>query len=204
MDRPHVPDGPVLRYVPLMDILPHDWFLRPAPDVARDLIGAQLLVRGIGGRITETEAYTPDDPASHSFAGPRPRNSAMFGPPGLAYVYRSYGIHRCLNVVCTPGSAVLIRGMEPLVGLDAMAARRGLTDPLRLCRGPGCIGQALGLGPEDDGMDILQILSGPEAAVICGPRIGISRAVDLPWRFGLRGSRFLSRPFREQPGADRG
>ncbi|QUS36978.1 DNA-3-methyladenine glycosylase [Falsirhodobacter algicola] len=179
-----------------MERLPHAWFDRPAPEIARALIGAQLLVRGVGGRITETEAYAPDDPASHSFRGPTPRNRAMFGPPGLAYVYRSYGIHLCLNVTCQPGSAVLIRALEPLSGMEAMTARRGTQDPRRLCAGPGCIGQALALRIEDDGTDILTILPGPEVRIVTGPRIGISRAVDLPWRFGMAGSRFLSRPFR--------
>ncbi|MDB6452208.1 DNA-3-methyladenine glycosylase [Falsirhodobacter sp. 20TX0035] len=181
-----------------MTRLDPDWFARPAPIVARDLIGAQLLVRGVGGRITETEAYAPEDPASHSFRGPTPRNAAMFGAPGLAYVYRSYGIHWCLNVVCTPGSAVLIRALEPLAGLEVMAERRGVSDVRRLCNGPGCIGQALGLDGSDSGRDILTILPGPDMPVVAGPRIGITRAVDLPWRFGAKGSRFLSKPFREQ------
>lgn len=180
-----------------MDLLAPDWFHRPAPDVARDLIGAQLFVRNAGGRITETEAYTPDDPASHTFRGLTRRNATMFGAAGLAYVYRSYGIHWCLNVVCTSGSAVLIRALEPLAGLADMAARRGTDDPRRLCNGPGCIGQALDLGPQDDGADILTILRGPSVDVVSGPRIGITRAVDVPWRFGEKGSRFLSRPFRE-------
>lgn len=180
-----------------MTRLPHDWFDRPSPLVARDLIGAQLLVRGVGGRIVETEAYTSDDPAAHSFRGMTARNASMFGPPGRAYVYRSYGIHLCVNAVCHTGSGVLIRALEPLLGLEAMAQRRGTSDPLRLCRGPGCIGQALALTPQDDGQDILHILSGPPMDVVAGPRIGISRAVDLPWRFGARGSRFVSKPFRE-------
>lgn len=183
-----------------MERLPHSWFDRPASDVAFDLIGAQLLVRGIGGRIVETEAYTSDDPAAHTFRGPTARNRSMFGPPGRAYVYRSYGIHWCLNSVTARGSGVLIRALEPLSGLDAMKERRGLNDVLRLCRGPGCVGQALGLRPEDDGGDILTILRGPPVDVVTGPRIGISRAVDVPWRFGLRGSPFLSRPFREPHG----
>ncbi|WP_128255143.1 DNA-3-methyladenine glycosylase [Falsirhodobacter deserti] len=180
-----------------MERLPHEWFARPAPEVARDLIGARLLVRGIGGLITETEAYTADDPASHSFRGPTQRNASMFGPAGLAYVYRSYGIHWCLNVVCQPGSAVLIRALEPLWGLDEMAARRGTDDPRRFCSGPGCIGQALALGPQDDGTDLLHILRGPAVEIATGPRIGITRGIDVPWRFGAKGSRFLSRPFGE-------
>lgn len=175
------------------------WFDRPAPDVARDLIGCHLTVRGAGGRVVETEAYTPDDPASHSFRGPGRRNASMFGPPGLAYVYRSYGIHWCLNVVCRPGSAVLIRALEPMDGVEAMALRRGTDDPRRLCRGPGCIGQALALSAADDGQDILHIASGGPARIAQGPRIGITRAIDLPWRFGEAGSRFLSKPFREPP-----
>lgn len=181
-----------------MTRLPPEWFERPADMVARDLIGAQLLVRGLGGRIVETEAYAPDDPASHSFRGVTPRNAGMFGTPGHAYVYRSYGIHWCLNVVCTPGSAVLIRALEPLVGLEVMGERRGLQDVRRLCNGPGCIGQALGLDGADSGTDILTLLPGPDLPVVAGPRIGITRAVDLPWRFGAKGSRFLSKPFREQ------
>ncbi|WP_045391449.1 DNA-3-methyladenine glycosylase [Falsirhodobacter sp. alg1] len=175
--------------------LPHSWFDRPAPLVAHDLIGARLMLRGAGGTIVETEAYTLDDPASHSFSGIRPRNRAMFGPAGMAYVYRSYGIHWCLNVVCRPGDAVLFRALEPLCGIGQMATRRGLDDPRRLCAGPGRLGQALGIGPADDGTDILRIERGGDVQVMSGPRIGISRAVDQPWRFGLAGSRFLSRRF---------
>ncbi|WP_136683714.1 DNA-3-methyladenine glycosylase [Falsirhodobacter xinxiangensis] len=182
-----------------MTCLLPEWFDRDAPAVARDLVGAVLTLRGAGGRIVETEAYTQTDPASHSFRGPGLRNRSMFGPPGRAYVYRSYGIHWCLNVVCRAGEAVLIRAMEPTHGVTEMAARRG-TDALRaLCSGPGKLGQALGIGLDDDGGDLC-IDAGLPCAVIAGPRIGITRAVDVPWRFGEKGSPFLSRPFREHSG----
>jgi len=168
-----------------------------ALDLARRLIGATLLVRGAGGVVIETEAYGRDDPASHSFRGPTPRNRAMFGPAGHAYVYRSYGIHLCLNVVATPGEAVLIRALAPTIGLEAMAERRrGAV----LCAGPGRLAEALGITLADDGQlfdgDALSITL-PETAppLVTGPRIGISRAVDLPWRFGLDGAVGLSRPF---------
>jgi DNA-3-methyladenine glycosylase len=181
-------------------MLPENWFDRPAPDVAPDLIGAELVLRGCGGIITETEAYSPDDPAAHSFRGPSPRNAAMFGPPGRAYVYRSYGIHWCLNVVCGHGHGVLIRALEPRFGLALMAARRGTDVPRLIASGPGRVGQALGVGPEDnhtpfDAPDF-HIRPGAAADLLVGPRIGITRAADWPRRFGMKGSVYLSRPFR--------
>ena len=175
-----------------------------ATTVARRLIGMLLLVDGVGGRIVETEAYDRADEASHSHAGPTPRNAVMFGPPGHAYVYRSYGIHWCLNFVCREaghGAGVLIRALEPLAGIVTMQARRGLTDPRRLCAGPGRLGQALGITPAHGGLPLdrppfeLRRRAGARPRVVAGPRIGISRAVDRPWRFGLAGSPFLSRPF---------
>jgi DNA-3-methyladenine glycosylase len=179
-------------------------FLAPSVDVARRLIGVTVLIDGVGGRIVETEAYDREDPASHSYAGPNARNATMFGPPGHAYVYRSYGIHWCLNFVCREaghGAGVLIRALEPLAGLDTMRERRGLDDERLLCAGPGRVCQALGVTREHDGLRIdappFELVAPPRRVpVVSGPRIGISKAVDVPWRFGLRGSRFVSRPFR--------
>ena len=181
-------------------------FSASSEDVARMLIGVRVLVNGVGGLIVETEAYDREDPASHSFSGPSLRNAAMFGPPGCVYVYRSYGIHWCINFVCREaghGAGVLIRALEPTDGLDVMRARRGLDDPRLLCAGPGRVGQALGIDRSHNGMRLDQPpfeLFAPEPgldrAVLAGPRVGISKAVDQPWRFGLAGSRFLSRPFR--------
>jgi DNA-3-methyladenine glycosylase len=177
-------------------------FASPSLDAARDLIGWTLTVDGVGGRIVETEAYDHEDPASHSFSGPTARNAVMFGPPGRIYVYRSYGIHWCMNLVTGgPASAVLIRAIEPTQGLDLMMARRGLDDPRRLCAGPGRLCQALGVTREHNGLRADQppfaLTPGPAAGIVVGPRIGITKAVDLPWRFGERGSRYVSKPFPE-------
>ena len=179
-------------------------FLSDAPSVARALIGATLLLDGVGGTIVETEAYDMEDAASHSFAGPTQRNQAMFGAPGRAYVYRSYGIHWCLNFVCREeghGAGVLIRAIEPTHGLDRMQSRRGLEEPRLLCSGPGKIGQALGIthdlnGRRLDRQPFRVLAPSHPIEVVSGPRIGISRATDLPWRFGLAGSRFASAKFR--------
>ena len=176
------------------------YFDRPSLELARELIGAVLLVDGVGGVIVETEAYHPDDPASHSYAGPTARNAAMFGPPGRAYVYRSYGIHWCLNVVGARGSAVLLRALEPTAGLDRMRERRGVDDVRALCSGPGKLCQALGVSREHDGaaLDQPPFALSPRTgrvAIAVGPRIGITKAMEEPWRFGLRGSPYVSRRF---------
>ncbi|MDI6025018.1 DNA-3-methyladenine glycosylase [Corticibacterium sp. UT-5YL-CI-8] len=177
------------------------FFSRSAVAVAKDLIGATLLVNGVGGTIVETEAYERDDPASHSFNGQTTRNQAMFGPAACAYVYRSYGIHWCFNMVCLPGSAVLIRAVEPQVGIETMVARRRLEQPRLLCSGPGRLCQALGIDKSLDGLPLAQmpfqlLLPQKPAQIISGVRIGISRAVDLPWRLGLKDSKYLSGGFR--------
>jgi DNA-3-methyladenine glycosylase len=172
-------------------------------EVAPDLIGATFLVDGVGGVIVEVEAYHHTEPAAHSFRGPTPRNRVMFGPPGFAYVYRSYGIHWCVNFVCEEegsASAVLIRALEPTQGLAAMHRRRGVAEVRALCSGPGKLTEALGVTDRHNGL----ALDAPPMALyartgkidlVAGVRIGITKAVELPWRYGLKGSRFLSKPF---------
>jgi DNA-3-methyladenine glycosylase len=161
-----------------------------------------LLVEGVGGVIVETEAYAPDDPASHSFGGRTSRNATMFGPAGRLYVYRSYGVHWCANVVCGVegvGAAVLLRALEPTSGLDEMRARRGVADSRLLAAGPGRLTQALAISGIHDGLDLAEppfelIASETTRRVIESPRIGITRAMDRLWRYSLAGSTFVSRP----------
>ncbi len=181
-------------------LIDQTYFARPSLDVAPDLIGATLLVNGVGGIIVETEAYRRDDPASHSFPGPTKRNAVMFAGPGLVYVYFIYGVHWCLNFTCADASAVLIRAIEPTHGLDAMRERRGQEKPTALCSGPGKLAQALAVGPAYNGLSLFEspfelraMPAGIDVAI--GPRIGITKAVDEPWRFGLKGSPYLSRKF---------
>jgi DNA-3-methyladenine glycosylase len=178
------------------------FFDREAAEVAPELLGATLLRDGVGGRIVEVEAYHPTDPASHSFRGPTPRNRSMFGPVAHVYVYRSYGIHWCVNFVCRGASALLIRALEPTMGLDAMRQRRGVEAERALCSGPGKLCAALGITGADDGRPLgappfaLQLAVVPESYQT-GRRIGITKATDVPWRFGAGGSRFLSRRFAD-------
>ncbi len=183
-------------------------FSAPALDVARALIGASVFVDGVGGTVVETEAYDQCDPASHSYAGHTARNAAMFGPPARAYVYRSYGIHWCLNFVCASaghGAGVLIRALEPTAGLDLMRERRGV-DALRLlCSGPGRLCQALAVTHAHNGLRLdrrpFRVVprdADATLAVHAGVRIGISKSVELPWRFVLAGSPFLSKPHRAE------
>ncbi len=179
------------------------FFRRSVHEVAPDLIGATLLFGGVGGRIVELEAYDHTDPAAHSFRGPTKRNAVMFGPPGYAYVYRSYGIHWCLNLVCEPkssASAVLIRAIEPTDGLATMRRRRGMTEERLLCSGPGRVCEALGITGKHNGLALdaspfTLFARAGSVEVVTGPRIGLTKAVDTPWRYGLKGSRFLSKPF---------
>jgi len=179
------------------------FFLRSVHEVAPDLIGATLLVNGVGGVIVELEAYHHTEPAAHSFNGPTPRNAVMFGPGGFVYVYRSYGIHWCVNFVCEregSASAVLIRALEPTHGIAAMRRRRGLHDERALCSGPGKLTQALGITHAHNGLALdvppfaLYARIG-KIEVATGVRIGITKAAELPWRYGLKGSKFLSKPF---------
>ena len=178
------------------------FFGRHSAVVAPELLGATVLYEGVGGLIVEVEAYDPADPASHSFAGPTPRNRAMFGPPARVYVYRSYGIHWCMNFVCADASAILIRAIEPTDGLDVMRRRRGVEDVRALCSGPGKLCEALGVTGADDGKPLgsgpFALKLGPAGGAFhIGKRIGITKAAATPWRFGVRGSRFLSRRFAD-------
>jgi len=179
------------------------FFGRSVHEVAPDLIGATLLVNGVGGLIVEVEAYHHTDPAAHSYRGPTPRNQVMFGPPGYAYVYRSYGIHWCVNFVCEKAgsaSAVLIRALEPTHGMATMRRRRHLDDERALCSGPGKLTEALGITIAHNGLPLdappIALYGRPEKPeIVAGVRIGITKAVELPWRYGLKGSKFLSKPF---------
>lgn len=180
---------------------------RPVLKVARDLIGCVVTHRDTSGVIVEAEAYHESEPACHAFVGLRPRTRVLFGPPGRAYVYRSYGVHALLNAVCEPegvGAAVLIRALQPLDGIELMRRRRGLQREQDLCSGPGKLSQALGIELRFNGSDLQHgpvVFSGRPAAwrdvaVVCDRRIGITHAAELPWRFSAADSRFLSRPFR--------
>jgi DNA-3-methyladenine glycosylase len=179
------------------------FFARSVHAVAPDLIGATLLFRGVGGVIVEVEAYHHTEPAAHSYRGQTLRNAVMFGPPGYAYVYRSYGIHWCVNFVCEAegsASAVLIRALMPSAGLAAMRRRRGLTNERLLCAGPGRLCEALGITGADNGRALdaapfALLARAGEVETAVGPRIGLTKAAELPWRYGLKGSRFLSKPF---------
>ena len=183
------------------------FYNRPVLEVAPELIGCIVTHGETSGAIVEAEAYHESEPASHGFIGLRPRTEVLFGPPGRAYVYRSYGVHALLNAVCEPdgvGAGVLIRALQPLTGVGLMRRRRGLQRERDLCSGPGKLTQALGIELDDNGVDLLRgpivISSRPRAwrdiEVVADRRIGITRAVELPWRFTAAGSRFVSRPFR--------
>jgi DNA-3-methyladenine glycosylase len=182
------------------------FFNRSVHEVAPELIGATLMIGRAGGVIVEVEAYHHTDPAAHSYRGPTERNAVMFGPPGYLYVYRSYGMHWCANIVCEAdgsASAVLIRALEPTLGLGLMRRRRGLSDPRLLCSGPGRLCQALGIthaynGSALDRAPFALYARTAESEIVAGPRIGITKAVELPWRYGLKGSRFLSKPFKAE------
>jgi DNA-3-methyladenine glycosylase len=182
------------------------FFGRSVHHVAPELIGATLLFNGVGGRIVEVEAYHHTEPAAHSYRGRTERNAVMFGPPGFAYVYQSYGIHWCLNFVCEPegsASAVLIRAVEPLEGLAKMRRRRGLTEERLLCSGPGRLAEAMGITIAHSGLPLDRppfelYAREAEPEIATGVRIGITKAAELPWRYGLKGSKFLSKPFKDR------
>ena len=190
--------------MPKPRLLRRSFFARSVHVVAPDLIGAELHFNGAGGIIVEVEAYHHTDPAAHSYVGQTARNAVMFGPAGRAYVYRSYGIHWCLNFVCEAegsASAVLIRALAPTQGLAAMRRRRGVTDARLLCSGPGRLCQSLGITDAQYALALDQppfaiLARSEDVDVQVGPRIGLTKAVDQPWRYGLKGSRFLSKPFR--------
>jgi DNA-3-methyladenine glycosylase len=190
--------------MPRPTLLRRRFFARSVHAVAPDLIGATLLFKGAGGVIVEVEAYHHTDPAAHSFGGRTARNAVMFGPAGHAYIYRSYGIHWCLNVVCEPAgsaSAILIRALAPTHDLAAMRRRRGVTDERLLCSGPGRLCEALGITDAQYGLALDEtpfaiFARTHDVDVVIGPRIGITKAVEHPWRYGLKDSRFMSRPFR--------
>jgi DNA-3-methyladenine glycosylase len=192
-------------------LLRKTFFNRSVHEVAPDLIGTTLLVDGVGGIIVEVEAYHHTEPAAHSYRGPTPRNAVMFGPAGFAYVYRSYGIHWCVNFVCEKAgsaSAVLIRALEPTHGIAAMRRRRHLHDERALCSGPGKLTESLGITHAHNGLalDVPPIALYARSAkpeVVAVVRIGLTKAVDLPWRYGLKGSKFLSTPFAEEIVAQR-
>ena len=185
-------------------LLHRKFFDRNVHDVAPDLIGTTLLADGVGGVIVEVEAYHHTDSAAHSYGGRTKRNAVMFGPPGYAYVYRSYGIYWCLNFVCEAegsASAVLIRALMPTSGIATMRRRRGVDEMKLLCSGPGRLGEALGIiaalnGNALDRPPFALHARKEQVDIVVGPRIGISKAVDLPWRYGLAGSPYLSKPFR--------
>jgi DNA-3-methyladenine glycosylase len=187
-----------------MSLITRAFFARSVHEVAPDLIGATLLFNGVGGEIVEVEAYHHTDPAAHSYGGPTARNAVMFGPPGIAYVYRSYGIHWCLNFVCEAegsASAVLIRALRPLAGLATMRRRRRLTDERLLCAGPGRLCEALKITGTHNGLALdappFELDGrGGRPEIVKGVRIGITKAAEQPWRYGLAGSRFVSKPFR--------
>jgi len=189
---------------PSTNRLPRAFFERSVHQVARDLIGCRLFYEGCGGVIVETESYERDDPACHAYVGLTRRTEVLFGPPGHAYVYLSYGIHSLLNAVAEPegdAAAVLIRALEPTTGLQAMQRRRGVDRPEQLCSGPGKLTEALGVGLGENGADLSCgpfLLLAPaddwDAEVVTGPRIGITKAVDRPWRFCAAGNLHVSRP----------
>jgi DNA-3-methyladenine glycosylase len=184
--------------------LERGFFDRSVHEVGRDLVGCRLFFNGCGGTIVETESYERDDPACHAYVGLTERTRVLFGPPGIAYVYLSYGIHSLLNAVCEPegeAAAVLIRALEPTAGLARMRERRGTRPDEELCSGPGRLTEALGIGLGENEADLtrepfglLAPPAGERPAVVSAPRIGITKAVDRPWRYCAAGNRFVSRP----------